>query len=141
VGRAKVHVFGRLRVVDAAGVERIPVGEAQRSLVLLLALRGGAVHLEQALDALWPRQATDAALGRMRNTLQRLRESCGPIVHREGASLILDADTDLADYEAAAVTMLALAPAELAPDALYAEWAVPTRRRLEAVRHHLCAGV
>lgn len=139
--RAKVCVFGRLRVIQPDGTICVPSGDAQRSLLVLLALRGGALHVEQAVDALWPGDSVERGNIRLGNVLSRLREMCGEIVGREGASIVLDADTDLAEFEAAAATVLALAATEFAPDAVYADWAAPVRRRLDSLREHLSAGL
>ena len=70
-----------------------------------------------------------------RNVLARLRAQCGPLVAREGHTLRLDADTDLAELERAAATIVTLLGQTLAPDAYYAEWAEDTRRRLDLLRH------
>lgn len=135
--RLKVCVFGRLRVINPDGTVFIPTGDMQRALLLLLALRGGAVHVEQVADALWPGVSVAIASARLRNVLQRLRDTCGPIVLREGGSVILDADTDLAEYEAALITLLTVTPTELALDALYDDWTAPVRRRLDVLRDKL----
>lgn len=135
--RPKVCVFGRLRVIGSDGTVSIPAGDMQRALLLLLVLRGGAAHVEQVAEALWPGELAATASARLRKVLQRVRETCGPIVLREGASLVLDADTDLAEYEAALITLLTLAPTEFAPDALYDDWTAPVRRRLDVLRGQL----
>lgn len=104
---------------------------------MLLALRGGAAHVEQVADALWPGEPITTASARLGNVVKRLRDACGPIVLREGAGVVLDADTDLAEYEAALITLLTTTPAELALDALYDDWTAPVRRRLDVLRDQL----
>lgn len=135
--RPRVCVFGRLRVEEPDGAVRIPAGDMQRQLLVLLALRGGAVHVEQVADALWPEEPVEVAQGRLRNVLARLAAECGDIVRREGPTLVLDADTDLADYEDTLSRLLAYRGAELALDALYSDWAQPARRRLDILRNQL----
>lgn len=135
--RPKVCVFGRLRVIHPDGTVSIPTGDSQRALLLLLALRGGAAHVEQVAEALWSGEPIATASARLGNVVKRLRDACGPIVMREGAGVVLDADTDLAEYEAALITLLTVTPAELALDALYDDWAAPVRRRLDVLRDQL----
>lgn len=85
--RPKVCVFGRLRAIHPDGTVSIPTGDAQRALLLLLALRGGAAHVEQVADALWPGEPIATASARLGNVVKRLRDACGPIVLREGAGV------------------------------------------------------
>lgn len=139
--RPRVCVFGRLRVEDPDGSIRVPAGDVQRQLLVLLVLRGGAVHEEQVVDALWPDEAFDAAQGRLRNVLARLNAECGDVVRREGPTFVLDADTDLSDYEDALGRLLSFHDAELALDALYLDWAQPARRRLDVLRNQLLPAV
>jgi DNA-binding SARP family transcriptional activator len=75
------------------------------------------------MEALWPGMAPSEGRLRLRKLLHRLRTLYGPLVVREGDSLVLRADTDLADYQAALVTIAAYRNLQLAPDARYAEWA------------------
>jgi DNA-binding SARP family transcriptional activator len=102
----RLHVLGHLRVVNQDGGESVPVGDAQRSLLLLLAFHG-AVHVEQAIDALWPTVDVSTGRRRLRNVLSRLHQCCGLVVRREGPALVLAVPTDLAEYEAAVVSVLA----------------------------------
>ena len=148
-GGTFVRVFGRLSVTGPDGSVKVPRGQA-RTLLLFLVLRGGTVHVEQAVGALWPDEEVEVARMRLRQVIVRLRADCGPIVTREGASLVLDADTDLQAFEQAATAALAsrdreaanaaltLARSELAPDALYDDWSADLRRvhdaRLDALR-------
>ena len=62
----------------------------------------------------------------LRKTLTRLRAQCGPIVNREGYSLLLHADTDLDAHEQAATLLMLLSRQTLALDAYYDEWAEDT---------------
>lgn len=134
--RPRVCVFGRLRVVFPDGTETVPDGTPVRQLLVFLALHGH-VHTDHAVEALWPDAPLHRGRAMLRNVLARLRAQCGPIVTREGHTLRLEADTDLAELERAAATVLSLMGQTLAPDAYYAEWAEDTRRRLDLLRHTL----
>src|SRR3546814_156068 len=103
----RVHVFGPLRVFYEHGTEHVPSREAERMLLLFLALHGRCVHVEQAMEALWPGMAPSEGRMLLRKLLYRLRTLYGPLVVREGETLVLRADTDLADYEAALDTLAA----------------------------------
>lgn len=132
-----VCILGRLRVIGTDGITRTPTGTAERSLLVFLALHGGYVHTEQAITALWPDLPLSTGRTRLRNVLVRLRQSCGPIVGREGASLALYADTDLRRYQAALAILLEHAGQELAADERYAEWTDEVRRQLLQVQARL----
>lgn len=134
-----VCVLGRLRVEGTDGLPRIPSGQPERSLLLFLALHGGTVHTEQVMEALWPGLPLDSARPMLRNVLSRLRQSCGPIIEREGACLVLRADTDLREYQEALATLLQHAGQELAPDVRYADWAEDVRHHLAAIQQRLAA--
>lgn len=137
--RPHVHVLGRLRVVDVRGTERIPQGTAVRTLLILLALNGSSVHVEHALEVLWPDLAIAQGRQRLRNVLARLHTQCGPLVTREGNTLVLHATTDIAAYNAAIATLLVHAGQEIAPEARYADWAEAARRRLQVAGERLAA--
>lgn len=132
-----VHVMGRLRVTDVNGVERIPQGEPSRTLLLLLALSGGSVHLEHAIDVLWPGLSVQHGRHRLRNVLTRLHSHCGHLVKREGNTLVLQANTDIAAFTRAIATLLLHAGQEIAPDVRYADWAEAARRRLTVASERL----
>lgn len=134
--RPRVCVFGRLRVTYPDGTETVPDGAPVRQLLVFLALHGH-VHTDHGVEALWPDAPLHRGRAMLRNVLARLRAQCGPLVAREGHTLRLEADTDLAELERAAATVLSLMGQTLAPDAYYAEWAEDTRRRLDLLRHTL----
>jgi non-specific serine/threonine protein kinase len=58
-------------------------------LVKLLAATGQPVHVEQAIETLWPEVDPERGRRRLRNVLARLRRAVGPIVMREGQLLLL----------------------------------------------------
>ena len=95
-----MHVMARLRVLDVNGVERIPQGQSVRALLLLLALSGGSVPVEHALDLLWPGLPRRHGRRRLRSVLSRLHSQCGHLVKRQGNSLVLQANTDLTAFTA-----------------------------------------
>ena len=136
--RFRVHVFGPLRVFDEHGTEHIPTLEAERTLLLFLALHGRRVHVEQAMEALWPGMAPSEGRMLLRKLLYRLRTLYGPLVVREGDTLVLRADTALADYEAALATLAAYRNLQLAPDVRYADWAESAGRRIASVGPKCC---
>lgn len=135
--RTQLYVLGRLRVVDSDGTERVPTGQPERLLLLYLALHGGTVHSEQAIEALWPDVSPAVGRRRLRNVLVRLRGVCGAVVRREGVCLVLDADTDISRYQDAIATLLHHAGHELAPDARYTDWAEDLRRHLSMLSARL----
>lgn len=133
----RVQVLGPLRVFDAQGGEHVPRGRAERTLLLLLVLNGRCVHEEHAMDVLWPELPLVEARDRLRKLLYRLHRQWGRLVFREGETLVLRAATDLADFESALATLLMGAGLEIAPEARYADWADPARRRLDAATNQL----
>lgn len=135
--RPRVCVLGRLRVIDAEGVERIPRGDSVRTLLLFLALSGAPVHVEQVIEVLWHDVPVGQGRQRLRNVLARLLAQCGPVATREGDTLVLRASTDIAFYDQALSFPLAHAGQEIAPDARYADWAVEVRRRMQLAAERL----
>lgn len=137
LSRPRVCVLGRLRVIDADGAERVPHGEAVRTLLLFLALSGAPVHVEQVIAVLWPDVSISQGRQRLRNVLARLQAQCGPVAAREGGTIVLRASTDIALYDHALSIALAHAGQDIAPDARYADWAVEARRRMQLAAERL----
>lgn len=141
----RVALLGHFSVTAGAQDLTPPPGHAAE-LVQLLAVHE-VVPAEQVIDQLWP--DADPAKGppRLRNLLNRLRSSSGPIVVRDGTVLRLadEVEVDAALFERLAAAALA-APADqrsgLARQALslysgdllasdpYLEWVGPARERL-----------
>lgn len=139
----RVQVFGPLRVYDEHGNEHVPTRKAVRTLLLFLALNGKCVHVEQAMDVLWPNLTVPEARHRLNDLLQRLPAPLAPLIAREGQTLVLRASTDLENYEAALAVAVNHAHQQLAPEALYSPWTEDFRRHIEGMRNtadHLCAG-
>lgn len=145
-------LLGRFELTVAGAVVPVGRGQAER-LLKLIALSGGRLHAEAAVEALWPEVAADAGHHRLRTVLNRLRAAVGPVVVREGELLVL-ADgvrVDLAELldearraEALAASDPALASAvargaiaryrgELLADDHDAVWAEGPRARVHAV--------
>jgi DNA-binding SARP family transcriptional activator len=101
---AHVRVLASLRVVAEDEIEYVPVGKAERRLLLLLALNGCRLHVEQALALLWPDADVQTARRRLRHVLHRLPERVRPLIAREGDTIVLRAHTDLEDFEDALAT-------------------------------------
>jgi ATP/maltotriose-dependent transcriptional regulator MalT len=135
-------VLGRFELTR--GGRPVPLGAGQSAQLLkLVALSGGRIHAEQAIEVLWPDVAPDAGRNRLRTVLGRLREVAPDAVAREGEVLTLAADIrlDLAQFHREAGHALSLGVAggnaavalahsaiaryrgDLLPHDLYEEWA------------------
>jgi DNA-binding SARP family transcriptional activator len=155
-------VLGRFELTE--GGRALPLGSGQAAqLVKLVAVRGGRIHAEQAIEALWPDSDPAAGRNRLRTVLGRLREAAPEVVQREGELLCLapSVRVDLAQFEHEARRALALAagdPAaavavarsaiaryrgDLLPHDLYEDWADGPRVQAQQVMLELldvCAG-
>jgi DNA-binding SARP family transcriptional activator len=102
-------VLGRFEVSRGGRtVELAPGREAQ--LLKLVAVNGGTVLADQAIETLWPEVAPDVGRNRLRTVLDRLRADAGDVVRREGDALTLGPDVrlDLAEFKREAREALAL---------------------------------
>lgn len=133
--------------VGGRSVGLAPGQEAR--LLRFVAASGGRVHTEQAIEAIWPEVGPDSGRNRLRTVLNRLRNVAGPVLEREGGSLVLgdSVRVDVLDFLAeaaraqslvagdpslaAAVARGAIARyrGELLPDDLYEDWAELPRQR------------
>jgi DNA-binding SARP family transcriptional activator len=146
-------VLGRFELTR--GGRTVALGASQEARLLkLVAVKGGEVHVEQAIEALWPEVKPGAGRGRLRTVLNRLRHAATDVVSRQGERLVLGADVrlDLAQFTSEArqaqalgghdlSSALALARSAIAryrgpllPHDPYEEWAEEPR---EAVRQVL----
>jgi DNA-binding SARP family transcriptional activator len=125
----------------------LPAGRPE-ALVKLLAVHGGRRPSEAVIESLWPGVESTSGRKRLRNVLNRLRESSGDLVARDGEALALvdGTDVDAALFERRATealanpgaaastdrarTALALYVGEALPDERYADWAAEPRERL-----------
>jgi DNA-binding SARP family transcriptional activator len=154
-------LLGRFELSE--GGRALPLGTGQAAqLVKLVAVSGGRVHAEQAIEALWPDSDPAAGRNRLRTVLGRLREAAQEVVQREGELLCLAAHVrvDLAQFKeesrqalalsggdrggAVAVARSAIARyrGDLLPHDLYEEWADAPReeaRRTMLELLDLCA--
>lgn len=81
-------VLGRFELTS--GGRSVPLGPAQSAQLLkLVAVSGGRIQAEQAIEALWPDVAPDAGRNRLRTVLGRLRVLAPESVGREGEMLVL----------------------------------------------------
>ena len=142
----RVRALGGLVVERAGTALDLPPGRPT-AVVGILAASGGRITSDQAIEALWP--GVDPASGRkrLRNVLNRLRETAGEIVVRDGASLALAAQVELdavlfeqaaeralgdsgPEAEGRARAALARYSGDLLPDSRYEDWAAAPRERL-----------
>lgn len=152
---AQTHV----RVFDRFGIEqngepmkRLPRGRSA-ILVKFLAVNEGRVVVDQAIDVLWPECDLSTGRQRLRNVLRRCRQALGPIIERDGESLMF-ADSVTSDFaeamdlaedasvrnpdslDAADLAVAALSRPLLSDDR-YADWAEFARADLERRRERI----
>jgi DNA-binding SARP family transcriptional activator len=141
-------VLGRFELTVAGRTVALGGGQEGR-LLRMVAVNGGHMHAEQAIEALWPEVSPDAGRNRLRTVLNRLRSSAGNVLGREGNLLALDravrvdfdellreaaraqalARTDLAQAATVARAAIVRYPGELLPDDPYEDWAEEPRDR------------
>ncbi len=150
--RVRVTVLGGLAVDIDGNVVPASAWKSRRAaqLVALLALAPShRLATEQAMDALWPDLAPEAARANLHKTATLARQAMGSresVVLRGDAVALWpghDLTVDLVEFEGAARTALASGdPArcsdvarrfggELLPEERYEEWAVPVRDRVQ----------
>jgi DNA-binding SARP family transcriptional activator len=132
------------RFVLTSGGRPIAIGPGQAAQLLkMIAVSGGRLSAERAIDTLWPEADPAAGRNRLRTVLVRLKEAAPEAVRREGELLTLGAGirVDLAQFHAEARQALALRSGDpgaaaavarsaiaryrgdLLPDDPYEEWA------------------
>ena len=146
-----IYLLGRFAVVRGGLEMPLPSGRPQK-LVKFLAVRGGRAHVEEAVEALWPNVSPGSGRKRLRNVLNRLRETSSDLVVRQGEMLSLadevEVDAQLferdarralsddptqngrGDALATARSAVARYAGELLPDDVYEPWAAGPRERL-----------
>jgi DNA-binding SARP family transcriptional activator len=153
LGRFELTVAGR----------RLPLEAGQGAQLLkLVAVNGGRMHHEHAIETMWRDVAPEAGRHRLRTVLNRLRVVAGDVLGRDGEVLVLDPAVrvdldelfvDAGRAESTATSDLALAASiarsvivryrgELLPDDRYEQWAeMPRERARRAVldMHDICA--
>ncbi|HSC01808.1 MAG TPA: BTAD domain-containing putative transcriptional regulator [Solirubrobacteraceae bacterium] len=141
-----LSVLGRFEL--ARGGRPVSLGAGQSAQLLkLVAVSGGRIHAERAIETLWPDVAPGAGRNRLRTVLGRLREVAPDTIARDGDQLALAAEVrlDLAQFHSESGQALALgiaagSPAvalarsaiaryrgDLLPDDLYEAWADAAR--------------
>jgi DNA-binding SARP family transcriptional activator len=121
------------------------------ALVKLLAVHRGRRPADEAIEALWPGVDEPSGRKRLRNVLNRLRDTAGELVVRDGETLALapGAEVDAAQFERAALAALAepsspaaddrgraalvLYTGEALPDDRYEDWAAEPRERMRSL--------
>ena len=154
---ASVETLGRFEVRRRG--QRVHLAPQVALLLKLVVAEGGLLHVEQAVEELWPGVESERGRRRLRNVLARLHRSAGPIVVRAGQELVLAGGVGLDSerFEAAArQAVLALTagedgPAarrqaraaarlyggEFLPEERYELWAASARERLRRFRLRL----
>jgi len=153
-GAVAIRVLGRFEVTVDDTPVLVPEGQPA-ALVKLVCVRGGQIHIDELVDALWPEAPLGRGRNRLRNVLNRLRRAAGDTVIRRGELLTLaegvtcDAivfdqtsraalearPRDAEQAEALARSAVASYGGELLPDSVYEEWSTAPRERL--TRRHL----
>lgn len=112
-------VLGRFELTR--GGRGVPIGSGQPAQLLkLVAVSGGRIVTDQAIEALWPEVAPAAGRNRLRTVLGRLREAAGEVLAREGDVLVLGSAVrlDLVAFQQEAREALALGRSEAAAVAI-----------------------
>ena len=143
-----ISVLGRFTLTRGGLPVPLSPGQATQ-LLKLVAVSGGRVPAEVAIDALWPEAGREAGRNRLRTVLNRQRAEAGEVIVRAGDMLMLapEVQVDLELFQAEGRRALALGLAEPAlavavaraavaryrgdvlPDDLYEEWARGPRER------------
>jgi DNA-binding SARP family transcriptional activator len=142
-----LFVLGRCELTRGGRPVALSPGQGLQ-LLKLVAVSGGRVPAERAIEALWPDVDLDSGRNRLRTVLNRLRNEAGEVLAREAETLVLAEwlTVDLAGFDDEArramalgrtEPMLAVAVAraaisryrgEVLPDDRYEEWAEAPRR-------------
>lgn len=122
-------VLGRFDLTVGGRTVQLSHGQEAR-LIKFVVARGGQVHAEEAIDALWPDASTDTGRNRLRTVLHRLRATAGPVINRSGDLLQLapEIGVDLYQFEAEAARAHNLAVEDPALAAVVARGAIARYR-------------
>ena len=130
-------LLGRFELSE--GGRTLPLGTGQAAqLVKLVAVNGGRVHAERAIEALWPESDPAAGRNRLRTVLGRLREAAQDVVARDGELLCLAPHVriDLAQFHEESRQALALGSGDRAAAVAVARSAI-ARYRGDLLPHDL----
>jgi DNA-binding SARP family transcriptional activator len=108
-----VVLLGGFGVTRGGRAIEVPPGQG-RQLVKLVAVSGGRLSADAAMEELWPEADPELSANRLRTVLNRLRDAAGEIVIREDRQLCLgpDVHTDVQAFTENARRGLALAAAQ-----------------------------
>jgi DNA-binding SARP family transcriptional activator len=144
-----VSLLGGFQISRGGRPLELSIGQS-RQLVKVVATGGGRVHVDTAIELLWPETDPELGANRLRTVLNRLRESVGDVVIREDRMLRLgpNVEVDAGRFETDARRALALASNEpdravsvahsalagfrgdLLPDDPYESWVIAARERI-----------
>jgi DNA-binding SARP family transcriptional activator len=150
---SSILVLGEAAIVRDERSTPLTRDQADR-VVRLVAVHERGLHLEEAIDHLWPDADLESGRTRLRNVMTRIRRRHGDIVVREGDRLVLadGVQVDVREFEALATKALtgtedehrqagndALARygGDLLPTDPYAAWATLPRERARTRWLHL----
>ena len=142
-------VLGRFELTSGGRPIALRVGQGSQ-LLKLVAVSGGAMHVERAIEELWPESAPATGRNRLRTVLGRLREDAPGVIHRDGELLRIGQDVrvDLEQFTqearqalatsgdahearvAVAQSAIARYTGDLLPHDLYEEWADAPREQV-----------
>jgi DNA-binding SARP family transcriptional activator/ATP/maltotriose-dependent transcriptional regulator MalT len=105
-----LRVLGRFELTK--GGRPVPIGPGQPAQLLkIVAVNGGRIPAERAIEALWPETDPSAGRNRLRTVLGRLTEMAPEVVGRDGETLVLGAgvrvDLSLFHHDARQARLLA----------------------------------
>jgi DNA-binding SARP family transcriptional activator len=146
----RLRVIGDMVVEDGDDIHKVPPGNPQRVVGVVVA-NGGSATFDQLSEAMWPGEDVDVSRARLRNVLLRMRRAVGDIVVRSGSGVRLSDDLacDLLEFERMGIDALSSARADpelagrIATEAVkagegtvfagfeYEEWAITARRHAE----------
>jgi ATP/maltotriose-dependent transcriptional regulator MalT len=155
-----LSLLGRFELTEGGRAVVLPAGQPAQ-LVKLVAVNGGRLLAEQAIEVLWPETSPATGRNRLRTVLGRLREAAPDVVARDGELLVLapEVRVDLAEFHreareaqaligdpraavALATGAIARYRGDLLPHDLYEDWADEPResaRRTMVELLDLCA--
>jgi DNA-binding SARP family transcriptional activator len=108
-----LSVFGRFALTRGGRPVPMTTGQAVQ-LLKLVAVSGGRITADAAIETLWPEAGREAGRNRLRTVLNRQRAEAGEVIIRAGDLLLLapEIHVDLALFEAEGRRALALGLAE-----------------------------